>query len=111
FARPCDRDRKRFNVGPQFTNARDTTIDSLSPSSFCSALATADRKIFSTTFDAWRGKFLSSAKAIGTCCPRIKSTTGRAFLGEIRTNLRTACASAITVTSNRVWQEHTPALT
>jgi len=43
---------QRFNVGPQLTNAFDTTIDSLSPISFCSALATADRKIFSTTFDA-----------------------------------------------------------
>lgn len=39
-------------VEPQSTKAFDTTIDSLSPISFCSALATADRKIFSTTFDA-----------------------------------------------------------
>src|SRR4051812_42749212 len=39
---------------------------------------------------------------MGTCCPRIKSITGRAFLGETRTNRNTARASAITIPFNRV---------
>src|ERR687897_1244980 len=82
-------------MGPQFTNAFDTVIESLSPNSFCSALATADRSTFSITRAAWRGRCFNMASAMGTCCPRIISTTGRALRGATRTNLSTARASAI----------------
>src|SRR5215813_3244487 len=44
------------------------------------------------------------ANAIGTCCPRIISTTGRAFRGATRTNLSTARASAIFFLDARLLQ-------
>src|SRR5262249_19638733 len=90
-----DRARNRLYVGPQFTNAFDTHMESLSPISFCSAFATADRRIFSTTRAAYLGVCLSMASARGTCCPRIISITGRAFRGATRTYRRMARASVI----------------
>ena len=54
-------------------------IASLSPISFCSAFATADRSNFSTTLAAARGVYFSTVKACGTSCPRIRSTTARAI--------------------------------
>src|SRR5690242_4477720 len=70
-------------------------MDSLSPNSFCSALATAERSTFSMTRAACRGRCFSMANAMGTCWPRIMSITGLALRGATRTNLSTARASAI----------------
>jgi hypothetical protein len=99
LARPIDRARKRLWMGPQSTTADETHISSLSPISFCSALATADLSSFSTTFAACLGVCFNIAKACGTCLPRIISITGLAFRGATRTNRNIAFASGISLLS------------
>src|SRR5436305_8926214 len=59
----------------------------------CSALATAERSTFSTVREAPSGENCSRRRASRTWAPRMRSTTRRAFRGEIRTYLADAFAS------------------
>src|SRR5581483_10638257 len=60
----------RFIVGPPSTQTLETQRPSTSPISFWAALATADFKIFSTTFAACRGVDFKIVKASAAFLPR-----------------------------------------
>src|SRR5882724_1320638 len=84
----------RFMRGPSCTYASETYKRSTSTSCerFC-ALAMADFSTFSTVGAIRLLVVRSVVIACPACCPRIKSTTSRAFCGEIRMYLASALAS------------------
>src|SRR6476646_2761336 len=84
----------RFIRGPSCTYASETYKRSTSTSSerFC-ALAMADFSTFSTVGAMRLLVVRSVVIACPACCPRIKSTTSRAFCGETRMYLASALAS------------------
>src|SRR5438067_7691322 len=79
--------------GPSLTYASDTNSRSTSTSSFrfC-ALAIADCSTFSTVGAIRLLVVRSVVSAAPAFCPRIRSTTRRAFCGEIRMYLASALA-------------------
>src|SRR3954453_7781463 len=83
--------RTRFMRGPSLTYASDTYSASTSTSSdLCCALAIADCSTFSTVGAM---PLLVVRRVVSACpafCPRIRSTTRRAFCGEIRIYLASA---------------------
>src|SRR6266850_917877 len=86
--------RMRFMRGPSFTYASETYRRSTSTSSdrFC-AFAMADFNTFSTVGAMRLLVVRSVVIACPACCPRMRSTTSRAFCGETRMYLASALAS------------------
>src|SRR5690242_12688027 len=79
--------------GPSFTYASETNNASTSTSSFlCCALAMADCSTFSTVGAMRLLAARSVFNAAPAFCPRIRSTTRRAFCAETRIYLASALA-------------------
>src|SRR5918911_3162972 len=95
-ARPSARGRNRLSVGPSSIHARVTTSSSAGRPRLCSALAIADSRTLPIGVAAPRWVNLSTRRASSTWRPRMRFTTRRALVGEIRTKLaeaRASCAS------------------
>src|SRR3972149_4848202 len=81
----------RFIIGPPSTMARATRRESRSRSWWlCSALATAERRTFSTSRAAARWVYWRMERASSTRLPRTRLATSRALVGETRMNRATA---------------------